>query len=211
MDKSNIGSVEELLDILVENNLKDCCINLGHVKDYTKACASVVDTCLSSLEYAKENLEFMNILYKKRFTSNTYPYYPGIKANYCCADSSSAFVVDPKGYLYKCWNDVGNTSRSVGNVKNPENLTDENNMVNSKYLLWSPFKFSKCKECEVLPLCMGGCSYTGLRNDNPECENWKYVLDEVLKSIYVQRSMKMSPVKNNVRNYMFILVFKLVI
>lgn len=132
----------------------------------------------------------MEILYNKGFKATTYPYYPGIKGNYCCADSSSAFVIDPNGYMCKCWNDVGNISKSVGNVKNPEDITDENNTINMNYLLWSPFEFKKCRECNVLPLCMGGCPYMGISKKDPECENWKYVLNDVLKLIYIQKKME---------------------
>ena len=206
IDKTNVNELEELLDILIENNLKSCSVNFGHVKPYTDACSSVSHTCLSTPEYANESLRYQKILHDKGFSSFFYPYYPSIKFNYCCADSASSFVVDPKGLLYKCWNDVGNHDRAVGNIKALVAMREERNncknfdlelndsgvikstMLNANYLLWSPFEHEKCSRCEVLPICMGGCPYNGLKNeDNPECEKWKYNLIDVLKNAYDQR------------------------
>ena len=39
-----------------------------------------------------------------------------MKTKYCGADNIGTFVLDPEGYMYKCWCDVGETLRAVGNV-----------------------------------------------------------------------------------------------
>ncbi|MDR1260315.1 MAG: radical SAM/SPASM domain Clo7bot peptide maturase [Oscillospiraceae bacterium] len=182
IDKTNQDDLEELLDIFIEEGLQDCDIALGHVRDYTTACAAISGTCLTTKEYAEESHRYQNVLLKKGFTAVEYPYYPGAKANYCCADSLTAFVVDPQGNLYKCWNDIGNAKRRVGNLKEEKNFGISNLFF--EYLLWSPFDKQTCVDCEVLPLCMGGCPYNGLRNKKPDCEKWKYNLLDVLKTRY---------------------------
>jgi uncharacterized protein len=126
------------------------------------------------------------VLLKKGFNVSSYPYYPGTKANYCCADSRTAFVIDPEGNLYKCWNDIGNLKRSVGNIKENEK-ENKNSKIPSllfEYLLWSPFDNQECIGCEILPLCMGGCPYNGLKNKKVDCEKWKYGLTDILKTRY---------------------------
>ncbi|CDZ23316.1 radical SAM protein [[Clostridium] cellulosi] len=190
IDKSNVDRLEELLDVLLDYGLKGISVNLGHVKAYTEACSSISETCLSTEEYASESLRYQKILHDKGFDSDSYPYYPGVKANYCCADSTSAFVIDPKGNLYKCWNDVGNRERRVGNIKDIDQQGNNTRdiMMNVNYLLWSPFDHKKCLECNILPICMGGCPYNGLKfKHDPECEKWKYNLIDVLKATYVQK------------------------
>ncbi|MGB9679661.1 MAG: radical SAM protein [Thermoanaerobacteraceae bacterium] len=101
IDKTNIDKLEELLDILEINGLKNIQLTLGQITAYTEACISVAETCLNTEEYAKVNIIFQDILYKRGFISQGYPYYPGTKANYCTADTISSFVVDPDGYMYK--------------------------------------------------------------------------------------------------------------
>lgn len=181
IDKTNVNALEDLLKILVKNGLNDCAIGLGHVKDYTKVCSGVAHNCLNNEEYAYETLKHQKLLLDYGFKADDYPFYPGIKENYCCVDTLSSYVVGPNGDLYKCWNDVGNKNRAVGNIKEP---IKSYNKVYLDYLMWSPFDHKKCIECNLLPLCMGGCPYNGLAMGKPECEKWIYNLIDVLKIRY---------------------------
>jgi uncharacterized protein len=189
VDKENIDRIEELLDILEQNDLKDLTVGLGHVTAYTEACMSISETCLNTEEYAKKDVEYQKLLYNRGFAVEFYPNYPGIKANYCCADSVNSFVIDPEGYMYKCWNDVGTIKNAVGNVKTiKEAQSDSMYMKNVNYILWSPFDFEECVECALLPICMGGCPYNGARNEfKPDCEKWKYNLEDVIKFTYLRK------------------------
>jgi uncharacterized protein len=185
IDKSNLDSVTKLLDILESNNLKDVLISLGRVTAYTEACVSVTEACLSVEEYADSDLKFQRLFHERGFNVDRYPYYPGIKGNYCCADSQGAFVLDPEGFLYKCWNDVGNVNEAVGTIRKADGISDEKMLMrNIEYLFWSPFDFEQCRECNILPICMGGCPFNGKKNKQPECEKWKYNLTNILKLTY---------------------------
>lgn len=179
IDKTNSSRIEELLDVLKANHLEKCNVNFGHVRPYTSACSSITSTCFNTEEYADMDVKFQSILNSKKFESSSYPHYPGTKANYCCADSMSSFVIDPKGNMYKCWNDVGNVSRKVGNVLDKDKYF---NILHTQYMFWSPFEFEECKKCNILPICMGGCPYEGLKQGKPDCEKWRYNLMNVLKS-----------------------------
>ena len=194
IDKTNVSRLEELMDILASKGLTDCIISLGHVSNYTDSCASIADTCLNTEEYAIESLKNQEVLFEKGFNVSTYPNYPGVKGNYCCADSNTSFVIDFEGYMYKCWNDVGNHSRSVGNVKDIENDEDVDSKqisLNAEYILWSPFDYEECVGCNLLPICMGGCPYNGIKGGHtPKCEKWKYNLIDVLKKTYDERNIQ---------------------
>lgn len=181
LDKTNIGKLENLLKILIDNKLQNISVGLGHVRDYSNGCSAVAHNCLKTAEYAEEEIKHQNILLKYGFKAESYPFYPGVKSNYCCADTLSAYVVGPNGDLYKCWNDVGCSERSVGNIKEP---VEKYNKVYLDYLLWSPFDSQECIECNLLPLCMGGCPHHGLKSKKPECEMWKYNLENSLKTRY---------------------------
>lgn len=185
VDNSNKDRVDELFDILAENDLKDLNINIGHVKDHKEGCFSLGGSCLNNKEYAEYDFECRQSLKKRDFNIGNELYYPEVKSNYCCADSSTAFVIDPEGYMYKCWCDVGNIDSALANVKKLKDVSDNMYMNNIKYMLWSPFEFEKCVECWLLPICMGGCPYNGIINDNnPECEKWKYIIEKSLIDTY---------------------------
>jgi radical SAM additional 4Fe4S-binding domain len=182
---SSLEYLEELLDVLIANDLNKVYVGLGHVKAYNDCNSSIKNICLSNEDYAKLNLSFQEILHAKGFISDNYLYYPRIKSNYCCYDSANAFVIDPDGNMYKCWNDIGTTDRSIGNVNNWNSTC--NNDKYMKYInsvLWSPFESDKCRKCKLLPICMGGCPFNGVKAGHPECEKWLYSLYDTLKFTY---------------------------
>ncbi|MES5135177.1 SPASM domain-containing protein [Prevotella amnii] len=67
----------------------------------------------------------------------------------------AAYVIDPNGYIYKCWADVGIKGRAIGNLD--EGL--KNFDIISEFVLGSD-KFSdpKCSNCKYIPICDGGCN-----------------------------------------------------
>lgn len=85
--------------------------------------------------------------------------------------------------LYKCWNDVGVHERSVGNIKDDLALMNSN-VLHQEYLLWSPLNYTKCVECEYLPICMSGCPFNGMKLGKPECEKWIYNQIDILEARY---------------------------
>ncbi|ENK1243689.1 radical SAM/SPASM domain Clo7bot peptide maturase [Clostridium sporogenes] len=190
VDKTNVDHVEELLDILEENELKDVVVNLGHVTAYTDTCNGIANSCLNTKEYAKNDTKYQKVLFERGYkVAGSYPFYPSIKANYCCADNVGAYVIDSEGYMYKCWNDVGNIDRAVGNVATIKEKVDEKMYArNMDYILWSPFEHEDCRQCEILPICMGGCPYKGSTNEKPECEKWIYSLEDTIIATYNQKN-----------------------
>lgn len=189
VDKTNVNHVEELLDILEREGVKDVVVNLGHVSAYTEACNGVTDSCMDTEEYAAQDSKYQKILHERGYQiSGRYPFYPSIKANYCCADHVSAYVIDPEGYMYKCWNDVGNQKRAVGNVCTiKDKMDDKMFAMNLEYIMWGPFEHEKCRECDILPICMGGCPYKGITGNEPSCEKWVYNLEQTIIATYYQQ------------------------
>lgn len=196
IDRTNEGCIDELLRILKENYLNDIIINIGHVRGDTDACSSIEGECLSDKEYSEFEFEYKDLLKKHGFTNaSSLEYYPKAKYNYCGADCISSFVVDAEGYMYKCWNEIGDVGTSIGNIlevidnniedsKANEEYTYVNNL---RYMLWSPFEFEDCRKCWLLPICMGGCPYNGMQNKNlPKCEKWRYTIENSMLTKYKQ-------------------------
>ena len=73
-------------------------------------------------QYAKEEIAFYKEGIKRGFM------YQGVKpSNYgvCGAISLNSFVIGPDGALYKCWNDIGYSERSIGNLEKGIKLTNK--------------------------------------------------------------------------------------
>lgn len=112
--------------------------------------------------------------------------YPSPRVNYCCYDYANSFVVDNLGELYRCWNHVGNIKKSCGNVKNFDNDNLEANYISA--IQWNPIVHKKCKDCKVLPICIGGCpdAMKNSADNQPVCGTVKYNLDKVIEYYYEQ-------------------------
>lgn len=81
--------------------------------------------------------------------------YPHLDhAHYTCMDCN-AYVIDPEGYIYKCWSDVGLVSRRIGDLKNGIKNFD----IVAQFMTGSDkFSDKKCLDCSFIPICEGSCN-----------------------------------------------------
>ncbi len=88
-------------------------------------------------------------------------YYPVTKLGECTARFMNSFVIGPEAELYKCWCDVGEESKSIGNLI--EGIT--NSSLYTQYMTESdPLFDEKCTNCSYFPICNGGCAFRRLKN-----------------------------------------------
>ncbi len=192
IDKNNIGDTKELILFFKEKNMTKLNINFGHVSAYTEFNENIGNECLSMANYAAESLLLQEFLFENGFDASGFPYYPGIKGNYCGADSISTYVIDAEGYKYKCWNEVGNIKEAVGNILiDSENYQDKWISREIEYMTWNPFENELCMSCDILPICMGGCPYNGVSKGDQKCERWKFSLSKSLIKMYEQKKEAM--------------------
>lgn len=184
VDKENINQVEKLISLLADRLIcKDVKITFGQVTAYTEACKDIESTCYDNGEFAEALLKFYDILQKYGFTEyNQFP-YPEMKFNYCCAELMNSFVVDHEGYLYKCWNEIGNVSRTIGNLK--QGIYDISCCKNGFWLQRDPIKDVKCSKCSMLPACMGGCPHNDIvLKKSGVCDLIRYNIKNIMLKYY---------------------------
>lgn len=157
VDKENHDNIICLLDELVSSYkwLDKVSINFARVKgnrgvEYTQE------------EFADVEFEFGNYLFSKGIR-NLDDYEVCRSDSACASVGLNYYVVDPEGYLYTCWNDIGIKELSIGSFDN----IDE---YNSNYRKWLLQDYSEeCKQCVYLPLCQGGCPYEIIRKGKNSC------------------------------------------
>ncbi|MCK9235936.1 MAG: SPASM domain-containing protein [Bacteroidales bacterium] len=108
----------------------------------------------------KEKVVFLRELYQKEGISDI-QFFPKVQDYGCAATNQNTFIVGPAGELYKCWVDVGNKKRIIGNLD--EGITDLT--IVSEYMIGSSmFNDKKCENCILLPICDGGCNLFRFEN-----------------------------------------------
>lgn len=100
------------------------------------------------------------------------------------ANSPAGFVIDPEGYIYKCWEDADKPKQRIQHISTTFNLK------NPKLKRWlnvdKVHVKAICKDCKVLPICNANCAKTILDDPtNFRCSNWKFNLEDTLKKQYI--------------------------
>ena len=125
------------------------------------------------------------------------------KAQYCGSQLLYTCVIDPKGNLYKCWEDVDKSERSFGHVNswNPNNplMTATNPDILTTYFnLTGSSLDEECVNCIWLPLCRGGCPSKRLYSKKV-CVSYKNE-PEVFLSKIIKDNIKKWEVRHNIKN-----------
>ena len=169
-DKDNQEEVDDVVNLLKENGLESIYCYLGFVRNTD---VYSLDRCFNMETYGKVQFDFA---IKHGFSPLID--YPINRANFCSADFYFNYSIDPDGYLYNCWNDVGNKDARVGSLFDEERA-NFNLEYFMKYILFDATVDSQCAECKLLPVCMGGCPYRRINNDE-HCTEKKYIIEEYL-------------------------------
>lgn len=171
----------ELLNDLVQNDLKDQVkLFFGNVEPSNEVCINIAENCYDNKTFSKMEVILHKIALDFGFSLEK---LPKPVSSYCCAQGMNSYIIDPQGALYKCFNDVGIIERGCGNVKVEIDPFHPNHFP---FLNWNPFKNQNCRDCSILPLCMGGCPHRIVwrkESLDDNCDSWKYNLDEMLEII----------------------------
>lgn len=188
IDKENIARVDELLDVLAEriDRCAELKIDFGQVSPFTEICKSIESDCYNNEQFADVMLPLYSKVLARGLTVNKMAAYPSPRVNFCCVDYVNSFVIDRDGEIYRCWNHVNNLKMSGGNVNTLGEEFEKNYL---SWILWNPIRHPKCRECNCLPLCMGGCPEVSIKNSGvrqPVCGTIKYNLNKVIEHYYEQ-------------------------
>lgn len=155
VDKTNYADFLELYKFLKDKHYPTLNVNLSFVKDMT-GCYK----CNHSYDMQEQAQIVKDLLQKYGLDFSMV--FPRSERYECAIRNRNALVIGPEGELYKCWNDVGNKSKIIGNIDGK--ITNEALLL--RYLVAAdPFEDPKCQECFLLPVCGGGCPYSRIQNE----------------------------------------------
>lgn len=170
LDKENVKNLTETVKEIKRINMPNLMV------DFANVIGSVRDAkmLMSSKEFADAWLKGNDLCDEFQIRHNSYCLPMG--AHYCDADNENAFVIDPNGKIYKCWNDIGNTERSIGDLH--QEHCDFSSLY-YEYMTYDATEDKKCKKCILLPICMGGCPFDRV-NGNDRCPMYSYITKDII-------------------------------
>ena len=180
LDRSNKEECYKLLDYINSLPLRK------YVVPYVAGVYDGMDKehvyTLTDSEYGDLKNEYLQEFEKKGFKIDYYAYYPKKVASSCCCDRIDSLVVDAHGNLYKCWEEIGFEEACIGQIG--EDMNYNLPQCYYDYMLFDPTMNEECKECEVLPVCMGGgCPIRRVKDQRRNCEYDKgLVYDNIKRS-----------------------------
>lgn len=186
VDKTNEKQIPEFLDWLKHNNMIKTGVRVyfGPVTSTTKASEKYQSICIPNYEYGKKLIELTNIAQSKGITS----YFNLPSLIYCRAYLKRNVAFSPKGDILPC---LQRTHKEfiVGNVFNRP-VYNENA---KNFYERSPLDFEKCRKCEIIGFCGGGCISEAYHETDKvntvSCPVFKYHFDELVKE-YVKNQIK---------------------
>ncbi len=160
----------------------------GLIEPSTQACANISESCYETADFSQVEIEYNRLLLEHGFRIDK---LPAPMSAFCMAQIISSFLIDPEGRLFRCFNHVGDEKQTIGTIREEIDYQHPNF---TRLFRVDPFNEPRCYDCNLLPVCMGGCpsrrTDRGMSGDQM-CESWKHNLRPMLEIIARSRQQQL--------------------
>lgn len=185
VDKENATAYEDLLEEFGERyapyiKQKRLQIGCNPVQNRT-GFDDKTGNCFTNEEIAEEKLACLeNGVANDKTPGLPQPSLP------CMYRSAANYAIDPEGNIYHCLEHLGDRAKSMGNVATGRMSL---NALARTAFENSPFEDESCVECNVFPICGGGCPLDRERarlsgNHDTCCTLYKECMPDFLPAFY---------------------------
>lgn len=184
VDKENCENMRELIELLDEKIIYKDRINITFAPVFSNEhTITFNEVIITNKEFAKYSFQAQTYAIEKGFERVKKSMYPKGKLRYCSATSINSYVISPTGKMYKCWNDICESDKSIGSIFDfTKKINTELNSQMIKWHTYSPLNTEKCRKCPVLPVCSGGCPRLKIHlNEQSKCEQIKYNISNIMR------------------------------
>lgn len=176
--RPNVNEVGRLYDILGSRGLKNRVTIL--LKAVLSSPLNPCDEECFSPEEAGQNIM---AIYKEAALKGwvVVPYVDTLQGHqFCIVDSVGQIIVGPDGTLYKCGEQF-TPQEQVGHLTTDGELGLDGPRW-SRWVSKDPFIFPECQNCNILPICMGGCSMKRFwRQQESPCIDLKFCMEQLIE------------------------------
>lgn len=182
VDEEVVKNLDRLLDTIEEGGLKNKVrIYFSKLEEYEHSSHNWHCYIKNLQDYSEIEKHLYKKLVGRKFGLSIYPFPKYLPCG--AVRKYGNICIDPEGYIYKCWHEVGIKEKSVGHVS-----SGFNERLN-KWLSYTPLKFEDCESCKLLPVCMGGCPLRAMENSK-ECISLAYKIENYLRLVYIYKCQR---------------------
>lgn len=189
VDARNQEKCFSLLDELAEKlqGINNVNVYFAPIHASTSFCKHISAYTLEIMHYAQLETKLLEYAAEKGLA---YIGMPAMNMGLCGAAKKSGMVIVPNGDIHKCWETVSMQKYCIGNIFDEEFSLEDRS---EDWYDWSPFKEEDCRDCRILPNCLGMCTYRFLYKENysgnsalSPCPSLKFELENRLR-MYVNK------------------------
>lgn len=127
-------------------------------------------------EFAQVEVDFYKMAIEKGYDSL---YLPKASLGYCDGTGRN-YLINSDGSLFLCLEEIGHSQNNVGSIY--KGYTD--NEIYDYFIKTVDFGKTECRNCAVLPICLGGCPMKKFRNGSCECAPIKFNAEKLVEIWY---------------------------
>ena len=184
VDSNNEEHCFRLIDDLAVllHGVKNTSIYFAPIHASTEMCKHISQFTLDAMHYAELETRLTEYSVSKGLMHES---LPSMNMGVCAAARKNGMVLSPNGDVHKCWETVTMNQYRIGNITDP---SFDLYLSAKDWTRWSPFKEQLCRDCRILPNCMGMCTYRFRFKENysgnsakTPCPSLKYNIEDKLK------------------------------
>ena len=180
VDNESYKQAKQLFDELKKHNLKNINVSVkGIVSSDNNPCH---EKEIDDLSLPQITLELYNYLDKIGIPSAFSNCFDTLTREYCVVDTNSQYIISPDGGVFKCGEAFDDSDPGKIGVLDLDGL-----QLNRNIYKWvkDPFVYDECLQCNVLPLCMGGCQLMRNVKKSKACHGeYKYGIKQLIINYY---------------------------
>ena len=163
MNKENSSEFITLYSFILQRYKSNPLI--GIYPAFITSTSSKSSSSCSLLFNRQEKSEFIQQLYYDRGIVTNLCGYPDSSFTECSIRNKHTFTIDPEGYLYKCWEIIGDQKYAIAKLDSEGTIQSIDQKILNRYLYAAdPLEDKTCSKCPYLPICFGGCPHKRIEN-----------------------------------------------
>lgn len=181
INNKNKRGVYGLIDLFDEYHIYDVGFYLANIRNWGEYEDNTAS--LTTKEFA--NIETAFIDYALQRGMNRCLDLPKPIFGFCEPSCVNNLLFDPDGDEFLCWEHLGIKELTDGIISNKEKYIEERDFLKNTY----SFCKEECRNCNIIPFCLGGCPQRIRDNGISECKSIKYNIREIIKLYYKYKVM----------------------